>query len=79
MTREEFIAEYPLREGDSVDACHCGSCDCPGWKLVNIPEQRRLMDAMDRLPEVLSKAAYDFGYRLARERDKAFLKAFLGK
>ena len=79
MTREEFIAEYPPREGDSVDECHCGSCDCPGWRIVNIPEQRRLMDAMDRLPEVLTKAAYNYGHELAMKRELAFLDAFLGR
>ena len=78
MTIEEFTAAYHPHADDTVVACHCGSCDCPGWKIITSFD-RQVADALDRLPEVLSKAAYEIGHKFAMEMEMACLKALKGK
>lgn len=78
MTRDEFVRQYPPASGEVVRECHCGSAECPGWKLVNPEADRRMMEAMEQLPQILLDSARRAGERMGREREEKFLKLFLG-
>jgi hypothetical protein len=78
LTLEEFKRAFPMRPGDAVCMCHCGSGDCPGWKIVT-DSDRAMADAFDRLPEIISQAAYEMGRKMAEDLNRRFWEAFLGK
>jgi hypothetical protein len=78
LTLEEFKRAFDVRPTDAVCPCHCGSCDCPGWKIVSDAD-RALGEAYERLPEILSQAAYDVGRKMAEEFNRRFWEAFTGQ
>lgn len=75
MTRAEFIAEYHPRPTDDVRECHCGSCDCPGWKIVDREREKMIADALDRLPQVMMEAAYRAGRQMGERLERRVLEA----
>jgi hypothetical protein len=78
MTRAEFIDAYHPGPGDDVEECHCGASDCPDWKIVNREQQRREVEALERLPQVLAEAARRAGDQAAKERNAAIFREILG-
>ena len=82
MSMEEFKAvnnAINLYEGCKVERCHCGLCDCPGWKLVpqrTQAEREALVRYVftDQTPGIL-EAARKAGEEMVRRYEEEVAKA----
>ena len=77
LTLEEFKRAFTVRPTDAVCPCHCGSVDCPGWKIVTDAD-RAMAEAFGRLPEILNQLASELGRKMADDLNRRFFEALTG-